>query len=229
MLMNLLGRDLPPEEVAAPPSASRIKATLPRGTAADDLAFDAFLPPELQAVSIQYWTPLAVTARVAEWFDELGVQTVVDIGSGAGKFCVAAALAGRARYTGIEQRARLVGVARGLAGAFELGDRVTFIHGSFGECSAPEAEAYYLFNPFGENLFGAEDHLDEDVELSDDRYRRDIRAVEAMLRRAKAGTCLVTYNGFGGTIPEDYRAIYSDHTLRNDLHLWRKSGPTSPR
>ena len=43
------------------------------------------------------------------------VQSVVDIGSGAGKFCVAAALGSGCRFTGLEQRPRLVAAARTLA------------------------------------------------------------------------------------------------------------------
>ena len=54
---------------------------------AADRAFDHFLPERLRVVSPFYWSPLAVAQRAAEWFTDAGVHTVVDIGSGAGKFC----------------------------------------------------------------------------------------------------------------------------------------------
>jgi predicted RNA methylase len=164
-----------------------------------------------------------VALRAAEWLDEHHVRTVVDIGSGAGKFCVAAALAGRCRFTGLEQRPRLVDAARALARLFEVDDRVAFLDGALGEIPVPDADAYYLYNPFGENLFGPQDHLDEDVELSFERYARDIATVRELLQRAPVGTYVVIYNGFGGQVPLGYQEVRTDHDLPNPLCLWRKT------
>jgi predicted RNA methylase len=145
------------------PSAREIAAMLRTRQQPAEGSFDRFLPDRLRAASSRHWTPLVVALRVAEWLDELGIRTVVDLGSGAGKFCVAAALAGHARLTGIEQRPWLVEAARDLAREFEVDDRVEFIQGVLGNCAVPEADAYYLFNPFGENLFGPDDHVDDEV------------------------------------------------------------------
>ena len=172
-------------------------------------------------MSAHYWTPLAVAKCVAEWLDDLGVRTVVDIGSGAGKFCVAAALAGHCRFTGLEQRSRLVASARTLARLFDVEDRVTFREGALGEIATPVADAYYLYNPFGEYRFAARSRLD-DVEPSDERYARDVTSVQKLLRRARFGTCVLTYNGFGGRVPASYRQIRVDNTLPSELRLYRK-------
>ena len=206
------------------PSPEGIAMAIRTGMCPVDRAFDRFFPDELRLVSAQYWTPLLVALRAAEWMEELHVQTVVDIGSGAGKFCVAAALAGRCHFTGIEQRPRLVAAARELARVFHVDDRVAFVDGAIGEIPIPEADAYYLYNPFGENLFGHQDHLDEDVELGFDRYARDIAAVRELLRRAPQGTCVLIYNGFGGQLPLGYQEIRTDHELPNPLCLWKKTG-----
>jgi len=192
-----------------------------------DRAFDRFLPRELRALSGKYWTPLAVAARAAEWLDELNAQTVVDIGSGTGKFCVAAALLANAQFTGIEQRLRLVDASAQLAGIFDLHQRITFIHSKFGEAPVPKADAYYMYNPFGENLFGLEDRLDDDVELGQARYLRDVAAVEQLLRDASVGTLLLTYNGFGGDLPSDFREVRVDRELPSVLRMWRKMDRTS--
>ena len=212
--MGLIADVLSPERVAG---ALRARRTL------DDAWFDRFLPEELRTVSGKYWTPLEVAVRVAEWLEQLHIRSVVDIGSGAGKFCVATALAGSARFTGLEQRARLVTAARDLARVFGLDDRVTFVHGALGLGPVPEAEAYYLYNPFGENLFGEEDHLDEDVELGASRFARDVQIIEGLLRDAPVGTLLVTYNGFGGEVPSSFHEERVDDTLPNVLRLWRKT------
>jgi SAM-dependent methyltransferase len=203
--------------------ASVVADALRMGICPTERVFDQFLPHELRVVSGQYWTPLFVAVRVAAWLDELQVRTVLDIGSGAGKFCVAVALAGNARLVGVEHRARLVAVARDLARVFEVEERVTFIRGTFGETLVPDADAYYLYNPFGENLFGCEDHLDGDVELGDERYHRDVAAVEHLLRTARVGTLLLTYNGFGGQVPMSYEEVRFDSDMPSLLRMWRKT------
>jgi predicted RNA methylase len=164
--------------------------------------------------------------RVAEWLNQLEVETVVDIGSGAGKFCVAAALAARCNFIGVEQRPRLVHAARELAEIFGVDHRVRFIHGTLSQGAVPEAGAYYLYNPFGENLFGSEDHLDEDVELGKERYQRDIALTESFLEQAPNGTYLIKYNGFGGIVPASYDVVHTDFCLPNLLRMWQKTRPT---
>ena len=210
-------------EMVLPPTAAELADEIRAGGRPDDELFDRFLPLRLRLASGVFWTPLVVAARAAAWFAELGIASVVDIGSGAGKFCVAAALGGTCRFTGLEQRPRLVTAAERLARLFQVGDRVRFIAGALDPSSVPPADAYYLFNPFAENRFGPEDHLDEDVELGEARYQQDIAAVEDVLRRARCGSYVVTYNGFGGHVPEDYEKIRVDRTLPNMLRMWRKS------
>jgi hypothetical protein len=212
------------DDVATPdPATARIAAALRTRALPPDEVFDTYLPEELRGVSVQYWTPLAVAVRVARWVTEFELGTVVDIGSGVGKLCVAAALAGTGRYVGIEQRPRLVTAARGLAAAFGVTDRVEFVEGRLGEVPLPAAEAYYLYNPFGENLYGPSGRLDEDVELSRARFDEDTGAVERLLRDAPIGTCVITYNGFGGHTPATYRELRIERTPTAALRLLRKA------
>jgi len=214
------------DELPPVPSIERVAHALRTGMSLDDRAFDRFLQYRWRLASGQHWTPLVVVQRVAAWLDEVGVKTVVDIGSGAGKFCVAAALASHCEFTGIEQRLRLVDAARHLARRFGVDDRVGFVHGALGQCPLPEADAYYLYNPFGENLFGADDNLGDDVELSDERYERDVALMEAFLERARIGTYVIKYNGFGGYMPRAYEPIRLDREMPNVLRMWQKTGPS---
>jgi len=205
------------------PSPANIARALRTGECPPNRAFDRYLPAEFRTISYLYWTPLVAALRAAEWLDELDIRRVFDIGSGVGKFCVVAALAGHARFIGIEQRVRLVAVARELARTFGVAERVEFIHGYFDERFVPEADAYYFYNSFGENLFDADDWLDADVELSDRRYLADIAAAERMLRDARIGTYLLTYNGFGGQVPNGYSQVRVDLELPCVLCLWQKT------
>jgi predicted RNA methylase len=189
-----------------------------------DWAFDRFLPKSLGVVSAQFWTPIEVATRVADWLDDFNIRTVMDIGSGVGKFCVVAALSANCNFLGVEQRPRLVRTARHLARLFRVQDRVRFLHGEFGDDPLPIADAYYLYNPFGENLVGPVDHLDEDVELGEERYFREVRALERFLKEAPTGTFVVTYNGFGAELPRSYTELRVDRALPNVLRLSRKDG-----
>lgn len=191
--------------------------------------FDQFLPEELRAVSDQYWTPLAVIHRATAWLDEHNVRTVLDIGSGSGKFCVAAALGGHCHFTGLEQRPRLVEAARGLARTFGVTDRACFIEGTFGVQELPRVDAYYLYNPFDEAAFHPETRLDHDVDHSHERRQRDIAAMQALLREANVGTYILTYNGFGGNLPSSYRELRVDRGLPQVLRLSRKVGSLARR
>lgn len=188
----------------------------------DDVAFDRFLPFGYQRASRHFWTPLRAIARAGLWLDELGIDVVVDIGSGVGKFCIAGALASRSSFIGIEQRGELIKVARGIAQIFDLGPRVRFIEGVFGEVTVPAAHCYYFFNPFGEGLFERADQLDDDVEVSQARSLRDIHLAEQLLEAAPIGTYVMTYNGFGGTLPGGYDFLRTDLEFPCALRLARK-------
>jgi predicted RNA methylase len=205
------------------PKPSKIIQAIRAGHWPPDEVFDLLLPEPQRSVSGQYWTPVEVIKMVVEWLQEFEAKSVVDIGAGAGKLCILGALASDLRWIGIEQRSNLVDVARELADSFQLRERATFIVGAFGQIEVPEADAYYMFNPFGENLFEPVYQLDAKVELSEEQYKRDLEATFQMLRRAKPGTILITYNGFGGNIPSNYQEIRVERGLRNILRAWRKT------
>lgn len=190
-----------------------------------DAAFDSHLPRDVRALSAQHWTPLAVAVRAAEWFDEFRIRTVLDVGSGPGKFCIAAALAGYCHFTGLEQRERLVTCARDLALSFGVQQRVHFLQGRLGDVRLPAVDAYYFYNPFEENLLTPASQIDDEVELSAERYARDLRAVRELLSAARAGSYVLTYNGLGGKLPAGYQTVCIDRELPNVLRLWRKAVP----
>ncbi len=194
----------------------------PAGMGTPDSVFDRCLDERMQALSAQHWTPFAVAARAAEWLETARVRTVLDIGSGVGKFCVAAALASRCHFTGLEQRLPLIACARSLARSFGVENRTYFIHGALGAARLPNVDAYYLYNPFEENILGSAQHIDESVALGPGRRARDLALLHALLGRAPGGTYVLTYNGFGGSLPASYRQVRIARDLPNELCLWRK-------
>lgn len=196
-----------------------------RGEPVADELFDALLPDGARDLAGMFWTPVEVALKAAAWLDEEKVATVLDVGSGVGKFCVLAALAGKAHFTGVEHRKRLVPLATRLAAELGVADRVRFVEGTLGETAMPKAGAYYFYNPFGENVYGPEDHLDEDVLLTPARYAKDISAALALLEAAAPGTVLVTYNGFGAHAPPSYRPLRWETVGASELSMWRRDEP----
>jgi len=185
-------------------------------------AFDAMLPAALRAVSGQFWSSVGVGRTVARWLDEVGVLELVDVGAGVGKLLVCVALFGNRarRLIGVEQRAGLVDVARRVARVCGVGERVAFLVG--GVADVPVAAAYFLFNPFEENLHAPADWIDAAVTLSAEAYERDVAATEALLARAAVGTWVVLYNGFGGRLPDGYTKVRDNGDVLRTLELWRK-------
>lgn len=188
----------------------------------NDLCFDRFLPPVFRQASSQYWTPVDAILRAASWLDELGLTRVVDIGSGVGKFCIVAATVTRCSFVGIEQRPELNRVAKRLCQTFGVEERVTLVDGTFGEVPLPPADCYYLFNPFEENLLPTTEALDATVELTPDRFRRDLRAFRALVASLPLGTHVLTYNGVGGRLPPCLDELRVDRELPTVLRLLRK-------
>jgi SAM-dependent methyltransferase len=189
-----------------------------------DHAFDRLLPMRLRAASDQFWTPLHVVRRAASWFEDLGLRTVVDVGSGVGKFCIAGALIGSCRYIGIEQRPQLVTVARNLARLLAVDDRVSIVGGRFGEVETPAADCYYFYNPFEENLFPAGEGLDSEVELSRELFRADLRCFRGLVGTLPLGAHVLTYNGVGGRLPDCLHEVRVDRGLPAPLRLFEKVG-----
>jgi predicted RNA methylase len=180
-----------------------ITASLARGEPVSDETFDALMPPAMRALSDDLWTPLEVIAVAAKWIDEAGITSVVDVGSGAGKLCVAGALSCAARFVGIERNLDYVVAARALADTFQVSARVSFVHGELGH-DLPAAEAYYFYNPF----VGAP---------------ADVAVARAFLEAAPSGTYALCYTGYGGRMPDAYTSLRVIYPLPNVLRLWRKT------
>lgn len=198
--------------------AAAIRARQPLGD--DD--FDQLLPADARRISRMYWTRLAVALQIAQWLEEWRITSVVDVGSGVGKFCAVAALAlPQLRVIGIEQRPALVEVARALVRALQLEARVSFEVGSI--AAVPAAAAYYFYNPFSENHYRPETRIDEAVEHSGRRFIEDVSAAEQLLSDAPTGTHVITYNGFGGQMPGTYIRIRREERFPSVLEMWRKT------
>jgi len=186
-----------------------------------DAAFDSVYEERIRALSSQHWTPVAVAARAARLLTMAGATRILDVGSGAGKFCIVGALSTRAELVGVERRDDLVAVAR--RAALHMGaTRATFIHAN-GEALPFEGfDGVYLYNPFFEHISRHLPLVDRTVERSGRAHRRVVRAIEAKLRAMPAPVVVVTYHGFGGELSPELSHVGDEPAGNDRLELWIK-------
>ncbi|MCA9677060.1 MAG: methyltransferase domain-containing protein [Kofleriaceae bacterium] len=194
----------------------------PRGAWADDDHFDRLLPPRWRAKSGVHFTPVDIARRAAELLVDRPGLRILDVGSGVGKFCLAAAqLAPEASFVGIEQRPHLVRIAQGLARRLRIRN-VTFSCGDAFATDWSQFDGFYLFNPFAEQLGGGAPMLDRTIERSTDTFLHDIHAVRGLLADLELGTRVVTYHGFGASPPPGYQREADEPAGSDRLELWVK-------
>jgi SAM-dependent methyltransferase len=198
----------------------RIARAFRSGRLVADRVFDEVFPPSMRARSSMYWTPVEIAVRAANLLADRAGSTLLDIGSGVGKFCIIAAAAVNAKARGIEHRPHLVEIAR--EAAAQIGVTATFDRGTIAEQDASTIDGFYFFNPFAENLCAGTDRLDTTVVLSEDRYWRDVRATEQLLAKARVGARVVTYCGFGGEMPKGFVLAARERGRGGYLELWVK-------
>lgn len=171
-------------------------------------------------MSDTYWTPVNVARRAAELLVEKPGCRVLDIGSGAGKFCVIGALSTKGIFFGVEQRESLVECARDVASLLEASN-ASFTHGLFGALNPEDYDAFYFFNPFEENKFSRQSQYDWTVPLAAERFDEDVHKAQQFLRAARSGARVVTYNGLGGKLPWSYDLVERQE-LGCGIELWVK-------
>jgi SAM-dependent methyltransferase len=215
----------------------------PKPFSIEDEKFDLIYPRQIRKLSSTFWTPVAVAAEAAKLLVTTQGIRVLDIGSGVGKFCLVGASLTDGRFTGVEQRSDLVAAARqatkdlglprrpareGIRSSLGEGGElagVEFIHGNLTDIDFSAYDAFYLFNPFEENLLDGH-KIDRLVPLSPALFKRYTSHVSAQLGARPVGTRVVTYMGYADDIPACYsceEALFGD-----DLKLWIKQREYEP-
>lgn len=184
----------------------------------EDERFDLIYPADIRVLSPRHWTPVAVARKAAELLVTQSRTRVLDVGCGPGKFCMVGALTTAGHFTGVEHRERLARLAQDTIQRERI-PNARIIRANITEVDFSAYDAFYLFNPFEENLFKM-GKIDRTTKLSALLYHLYTRHVAAQLGRAPLGTCVVTYHGLCEEIPASYRC--EDSWFDDALKLWRK-------
>jgi len=201
-----------------------------RGDLLDDETFDDRLPISLRHKAALHFTPVDVARYAAGLLAPDPGMFVLDVGAGAGKFCIAAALAvPNARFVGVEQRPHLVRFATRLASEWAVSN-VRFVLGQALDLDWSLYDAFYFYNPFGEQLFEPALLLDHTIDFDPASFALYVMGARQRLGQARLGTRLVTYHGYGGSPPQGYELVSVTSIGTDAVELWIKTTtqPTLP-
>jgi predicted RNA methylase len=210
--------------MSSPPDPGAAKTRAPVSANAclnSDLEFDAIYDDKTRELSPQHWTPLRVAARAARLLTQTGATRILDVGSGAGKFCIVGALSTDAQFVGIERRAQLVDIASGAASRLGV-TRATFIQADVATFSFKGFDGVYLYNPFHEQISPYLPQIDPTLERSEDVYDHFVQRTTDKLAGMAAPVAVVTFNGFGGPMPRSYTFLGDEPAGSDRLELWIK-------
>jgi SAM-dependent methyltransferase len=186
--------------------------------AIEDDRFDLVYPPEIRELSCVHWTPVSVARRAAEFLACEPGTRVLDIGCGPGKFCIVGALTTSGRFIGVEQRKRLCDLAQTTIEQAGIRNAEVF-HGSITEIDFSSFDAFYLFNPFEENLETTLT-IDTTIHLSGTLYEQYTEYVATQLSKAPLGTRIATYCGECEEVPMGYECL--ETWMNSALKCWEK-------
>lgn len=183
-----------------------------------DAVFDWLYPEHIEAKSRKHWSPLAVARKAAQFLAEPDAS-VLDIGSGVGKFCLAAAHDyPDTFFYGVEQRHELVLHAEEAKNYLRL-PNAHFISANVTQVNFNEFNHFYFYNAFYENI-DDEDLIDDTIERSYSLYQFYTRYLYTALEQRPSGTKLVTYHSLEEEIPASYVLVNASYDMI--LKMWIK-------
>jgi SAM-dependent methyltransferase len=182
--------------------------------------FCQLYPLPIQQLDKKHWSPLVVVNRATKFLVNKPDAKILDIGSGAGKFCLAGAYyKPSAFFYGVEQRQYLVDCA--ISVKAKLGRlHVDFFHKNFTQLDFKEFDNFYFYNSFFENIAGS-DTIDDSIDYSIELYNYYTRVLSRKLDELPSGTRIVTYKSFDYEIPPGFSLM--DAQMDNQLKFWRKT------
>ena len=183
-----------------------------------DSAFDDLYPDHIQALSTMHWTAVDI-ARKAWEFLAIPNASVLDIGSGVGKFClVAGFLHPEISFYGIEQRMELHTLAEMAKEEIDLSN-VHFIYRNLTELDFGKYDHFYFYNAFYENI-EPDSRINYSVRIPFELYHCYSRFVYEMLDGKPPETRIVTFHGTDSQVPSSYKIV--NNSFSRALKMWMK-------
>lgn len=214
--VNMQNNNLEPVRINMPLLEKRINT---ENWFSSDAQFNRLYPASIQLLAQRHWTPLVVARKAANFLAAESNVKILDIGSGVGKFCLAAAhYKPKAFYYGIEQRKQLINHAEAAKDMLE-NENVFFMNGNFTQVDFRKYEHFYFYNSFYENITGT-DKIDNSIDYSLELFNYYNRYLYKQLEQKPAGTRLASFHSLEDEIPQGYHIVGSE--MNDLLKFWIK-------
>lgn len=184
-----------------------------------DEDFNAIYPQDISGLSSKHWTPVSVAKTASEFLAGKPGSRVLDIGSGAGKFCMVGAASTKSHFTGVEQRWNLVELSRNLSSSYGI-TNVQYFHANITSVDFRGFNAFYFFNSFFENVDLA-NRIDDRIQLDPQLYHTYSMHIVEQLAGLPMGVRLATYHTPFSVVPQSFKLV--DDLYNGCLHLWEKT------
>ncbi|KFF10669.1 methyltransferase domain-containing protein [Flavobacterium hydatis] len=184
----------------------------------EDSTFNELYPTRIQRLSERHWTPVEIAKVAADYLVDKPYKKVLDIGAGAGKFCLVGAASTRGFFYGVEQRESLIKVAEKIAEKHNVRN-VEFIHSNINQISFSDYDAFYFYNSFYENI-DITCPIDKIILPEKELFHTYSNYVREQLGKTPKGTRLVTYWSTWEEIPESFDL--EESACDGILNFWKK-------
>ena len=191
---------------------------LNRNLTVGDEEFNSIYPEEIKTLSAKHWTPVEVAKTAAQFLVNRPGVKVLNIGSGAGKFCMIGSMLTDGQFTGVEYRESLYLLSKKLSTQYNLSN-VRFINNNITNINFKEYEAFYFFNSFIENMSESE-VMDNAMPLSAQLYGKYNQHLREQFAAMPMGTRLATYWGNTEEVPRGY--MLHSSAFNGELKMWEK-------
>ena len=175
----------------------------------DDDAWDARYPPALRPAAALHFAPVRVAELAADWLAAAAravQRPVIDLGAGAGKFCLVAAERHRdVEWVGAELRPALLAEAERQRAAAGL-DNLCLLTADITTLELAPYAGAFLFNPFYEQLDASATELGPGLLRGRAAYRAACAGLRQNLTHAPADFRLVAYYCHGPELPAGWRS-----------------------
>jgi cyclopropane fatty-acyl-phospholipid synthase-like methyltransferase len=184
-----------------------------------DAQFNTIFPASIREKTRRHWTPLLVAQKAAAFLRTAPGTKILDIGSGCGKFCLAAGyFYPDTLFAGVEQRAYLTEEANKALHKLQL-KNVAFLTANITRISFRDYQHFYFYNSFHENIASSE-KIDDLLPLSKEIFDEYNFYLFKQLRNTRKGTRLVTYHSVETTLPDEFQIVQTD--VNDYLHCFIK-------
>lgn len=183
-----------------------------------DEEFDTIFPEEMWEHSNRHFTSVFLSQKAAAYLAADENTRILDIGSGTGKFCLVGAICTNSHFTGVEYRKNQSDIALEVAERFRI-PNVRFINANILDINFKDYNAFYMFNPFLENL-DTSARMDQTKNSKKEDYELFRSYVFQQLASKDIGTRLATYYISQNQIPDSFELKSS--SFGDTLKFWEK-------